>query len=135
MEIRGRTFDEAQQDRFLVKLMKQRRLTTAHVISEALKLRGTSALSNDEEEFRSNSLGVLTGGAISGISSPVTEICREEGFRQLICRYGLADAGLIFVASKNRALVLTDDRRLFSAYSANPGYLIQLLDDFLQEPA
>lgn len=110
-------------------------LTTAHVISEALKLRGMSVLSQEKEEFRRSSLDVFTHDAISEIPCPIAEICREEDFRQLICRYGLTDAGVIFVASKNGALVLTDDRRLFSAYSANPGYVIQLLDNYLQDPA
>jgi len=86
--------------------MKRPTLTTAHVICEALKLRGTSALSQE-----------------------------EENFRELICRYGLTDAGLIFVAAKNRALVLTDDGRLFSSYSENSGYAIELLDNYLQDPA
>jgi hypothetical protein len=46
--------------------MKQRLLTTPHIIIfEALKLRGMSALSDEEEEFRSTGLSVLTGGAIS----------------------------------------------------------------------
>jgi hypothetical protein len=49
----------------------------------------------------------------------------------LIRRYGLADAGLVVTASKLRALVLTDDRRLANDYTAGGGYQIQLLDDYL----
>lgn len=83
-EIRGRAFAEAGHERFL-ELTKRPLLTTAHVISEALKLRETSALSPEKEDFRRNSLEVLTSGAISEISCPIAEICREEDFRQLIC--------------------------------------------------
>jgi hypothetical protein len=133
-EIRGRAFGETERERFL-ELTKRPMLTTAHVISEALKLRETSALSLEKEAFRRNSLGVLTGGAISEISCPMTEICQEEDFRQLICRYGLTDAGLIFVAAKNSALLLTDDGRLFGSYSESSGHVIELLDNFLREPA
>ena len=115
--------------------MKQPALTTAHVISEALKLREASALGREKEAFRRNSLDVLIGDTISEIPCPIMEVCLEEDFRQLICRYGLTDAGLIFVADKNRALVLTDDGRLFSSYSENSGYVIELLDNYLQEPA
>jgi hypothetical protein len=100
-----------------------------------LKLREASALSREQEGFRRDSLDFLTSGSISEIPCPITEICREEDYRRLICLYGLADAGLLFVASRRRALVLTDDSRLFSAYSSNPGYVIELLDNYLQEPA
>ncbi len=133
-EIRGKTFAATEQERFL-ELMKQRTFTTAHVISEVLKLREKSVLSLEKEDFRRNSLDVLTGDTISEIPCPIMEVCQEEDFRQLICRYGLTDAGLIFVADKNRALVLTDDGRLFSSYSENSGYVIELLDNYLQEPA
>lgn len=133
-EIRGRAFAETEQERF-VELMKQHILTTAHVISETLKLREKSILSLEKEDFRRNSLEILTGGAVSEISCPITEICQEQDFRQLICRYGLTDAGLIFVAAKNRALVLTDDGRLFSSYSESSGHAIELLDKYLREPA
>jgi hypothetical protein len=133
-EIRGRAFDEVEQERFL-ELMKQHTFTTAHVISETLKLRGNSAMSREAEEFRRNSLEVLMGGAITEIACPMAEICKAEDFRQLICRYGLTDAGVVFVASNNRALVLTDDGRLFGSYSEDSGHVIALLDDYLREPA
>jgi aspartyl-tRNA synthetase len=134
-EIRGQSFAETERRHFLLKLSKQRVLTTAHVISEALKLRNTSAFNQEGKEFRRFSLDVLTTESISEIPCPITEICQEEEFRQLIYLYGLADAGLIFVASKSRALVLTDDRRFFSYYSEKPGYVIELLDNYLKEPA
>jgi hypothetical protein len=133
-EIRGRAFNENEQERFL-ELMKQHTFTTAHAVSEALNLRETSALSREKEEFRRNSLEVLVGGAISEIACPIEEICKTEDFRHLICLHGLTDAGVIFVASRNKALVLTDDGRLFSSYSADSGHVIELLDNFLREPA
>lgn len=133
-EIRGRAFAETEQERFL-ELMKQRMLTTAHVISEALNLREASALSREKEEFRRNSLGVLIAGALSEISCPIAEICKAADFRELICRCGLTDAGVIFVAAQNRALVLTDEGRLFSSYSGDSGHLIELLDRYLEDPA
>ncbi len=56
-------------------------------------------------------------------------------FRRLICLYGLADAGLVFVAAKIGALVLTDDQRFFSYYSEKPSCKIELLDNYLREAA
>ena len=133
-DIRPRSgFAETEQERFL-QVMKQPALTTAHVISEALKLRDASALGREKETFRRNSLAVLTGDTISEIRCPIVEICLEEDFRELICRHGLTDASLIFIASRNRALLLTDDGRLFRGYSVRPGYYtIKLLDDFLRQ--
>jgi hypothetical protein len=132
-EIRGRAFDEPEQER-LLELMKQHTFTTAHAISEALNLREASALNRAKTEFRRNSLEVLTSGTMSEIACPVAEICRTEDFRQLICSHGLTDAALIFVAARNRALVLTDDGRLFSSYSEDSGHVIELLDNYLREP-
>jgi hypothetical protein len=62
------------------------------------------------------------------------ELRQEEDSRQPIWRYGLADAGLVFVATENKALPLTDDGRLFSTYSENSGHAIELLDNYLREP-
>lgn len=134
-EIRGKAFAEAEQRRFLFKLEGQRVLTTPHVISEALKLRKTTAFYQEEEEFRRVSLDVLASDAIGEIPCPIMEICQHEDLRQLIWLYGLADAGMIFAASKTGALVLTDDKRFFSYYSEKPGYVIELLDTYLQESA
>jgi predicted nucleic acid-binding protein len=131
-EIRqGHALGDTQREQFL-KLMKRPVFTTAHVISEALNLRGKSVLNREKEEFRRNSLDVLTSGSISEIPCRITDVCLEQNFRELICRHGLTDAGLLFVASKRRALVLTDDARLFTAYSSNPGYVIELLTNHLR---
>jgi hypothetical protein len=134
-EIRGKAFAEPEQRRFLLKLGRQRVLPTPHVISEALKLRKTSAFHQEKEAFRTVSLDIVASDVISEIPCPIMEICLHEDFRELICLYGLTDAGLIFAASRTGALVLTDDMRFFSYYSEKPGYVIELLDIYLQEPA
>ena len=108
-------------------------LTTAHVLCEVFKLRESSALSRNKEGFTRNSLEVLTGEVVRELPCPIANLCREDDFRELICRDGLTDAGLMFVTAKNSALVLTDDRRLFSSYSENSGYEIELLDNYLQQ--
>jgi len=112
--------------------MRQPSFTTAHVISEVLKLRESSALRKEEELFRRNSLDLLTNGSVIEISCPIMEVRREEEFCDLTCRYGLTDAGVIFVAFKMRALVLADDQRPFQAYSVRPVYVIELLEKYPQ---
>jgi hypothetical protein len=123
---------ETHQQR-LHEMMTQGVLTTPHVISETLKLREHSALGAMQEEFRNYSLKLLTSLSIREIPCPIAEICSEREFRQLICRYGLTDAGLIFIASRYAALLLTDDARLSRDYSAGGGYQIELLDAYLRQ--
>jgi hypothetical protein len=134
-EIRpGSPIDEPEQER-LRQLLRQPAFTTAHVIAEVLKLREKSLLSRIAGEFRRHSLDILIGGAIREVPCPIEEMCREKDFRQLVCDYGIADAGLIFAAYSMRALVLTDDRRLFRSYSVHQDYVIELLDNYLRQPA
>jgi predicted nucleic acid-binding protein len=125
-------FTETEQERLRIELRRPF-LTTALVISEVLKLRENSVLRMQAWEFRTHSLKVLTSGNIHEVACPIAEICSQPDLRQLICHFGLTDAGLIFVASRSRALLLTDDRRLFRAYSSVPSYQIRLLDDYLRQ--
>lgn len=71
-EIRMRTFDEAEQERFL-ELMKQHTFTTGHAISEALNLR-------EGEEFRRNSLEILVGGAQARYLVPLRRSAKRRTF-------------------------------------------------------
>ena len=79
-EIRqGHAFGDTQREQFL-KLMKRPVFTTAHVISEALNLRGKSVLNREKEEFRRNSLDVLTSGSISEIPCRITDVAWNKTF-------------------------------------------------------
>jgi len=60
------------------------------------------------------------------------EICGEPDFEDLLCRYGLTDAGLVYVAHREECVLLTDDRRLFGAYSAGSRFKILGLEDYLR---
>lgn len=107
--------------------MKQVRvLTTPHVLGETFKLRESSRLAR-EEVFRPFWLDVLDAGKITEVPCPIGELTKDQRFRLLICRLGPTDAGLMFVAVTQRALLLTDDGPLSKDYSAGAGYRSSLL--------
>jgi hypothetical protein len=84
------------------------------------------------EDFLACSLEILAQGRIIEVQCPTAELCKDRDFRELICRRGLTDAGLVFVAAQRGALLLTDDLPLSGDYSAGAGYEIWTLDDYLQ---
>jgi len=83
--------------------------------------------------MRAFCLDWLSSGKIEEAPCPAAELARDDSFRQLACRHGLADAGLVFVAANKNALRLTDDRRLFQVYAADATYDIRLLDQYLRD--
>lgn len=132
---RGKMFTRTEQERFQVLLNgSERLLTTPHALCEVLKLREYSVLSLDQEEFRRLSLQLLLGGKLEDVSCPLRELCTDDAYRKLICRLGLTDAGLVYLAENERCLLLTDDRKLYSTYTAAAVFEIRLLDEYLRPP-
>jgi hypothetical protein len=95
-------FDETEQERFRKLIEVSRALTTSHVIVEVTKLREHSALAK-ARGFREFSLGVLTGGAISETGCSLEELCKEPEYFDLVLRFGVADASLLFVSARGRS--------------------------------
>jgi hypothetical protein len=126
-------FAETEQERLGILLDRFKRLlTTPHVVAEVLKLRGYSMLFRDEMQFRKLSLELLTSERMEEVPCPLREVCADPDCRDLICRLGLSDAGLIYVATREKCLLLTDDRRMFGAYTSGAEFEIRLLDDCLR---
>jgi len=92
------------------------------VILEAPKLREHSKLAR-AASFQEFSLEVLTGGAISKIWCSLEGICKEAECMDLVHRFGVTDAGLLFVSAR--------DHDLFAAYEADSKFQIRLLDEYL----
>jgi hypothetical protein len=130
---RGRRFSETDQER-LGKLIETRHaLTTPHVILEATRQRKPSELAR-VERFREVSLAVLTSGAISEIWCSLEEICKQPKYMNLVRRFGVADATLLFISAREGCLLLTDDNRLFAALGSGSEFEIWRLDEYLGQP-
>jgi hypothetical protein len=129
----GAIFGDAEQS--LLKAVMNQVLTTPHVLAETFKLRKLSMLRKEAEAFRRFSLEILAIGRIKEVPCPIDELTGDDDFRRLVCRLGVTDAGLVYVAAKQRALLLTDDKPLSNDYSAGAGagYQIRLLNDYFQE--
>jgi predicted nucleic acid-binding protein len=128
-------FAETEQERFQVLMSRAKRLlTTPHVLAEVLRLRGHPALSQDRERFRRLSLELLADGRIEEISGPLQALCADPEYRELICRLGLTDAAVVYLAAKERCLLLTDEERKFDTYTAGAGFEIRTLDEYLRPP-
>ena len=100
-------------------MSQPRRMTTSHVIGEALNLnpRANSFLNRRREIFIRSALRHIT-------------ICEEhhvalgELDEELVARLGLTDAGLLRLAQKEEGTLLTDDSRLFEA--SDPKFKIMM---------
>jgi hypothetical protein len=128
----GGTFADSQQARLRQALGKSV-ITTPHVLVEIFKFREHLSLRQEKEQLRACCLDLISSGKIEEASCPTAELARDESFRQMACRLGIADAGLVFVAANKNALLLTDDRRLFQVCSAGATYEIRLLDEYLRD--
>jgi hypothetical protein len=126
----GPRFSETQQERFGKLIEARHALTTPHVILEATRLREYSELAK-VESFREFSHEVLTTGAISEIWFSLEEICKEPKYTDLVRRFGVTDASLLFISARKECLLLTDDNRLFAAHGAGSKFEIWRLDEYL----
>jgi hypothetical protein len=127
----GPRFSETEQERFSKLIETRHALTTPHVIMEATRLREHSELAR-VENFREFSLEVLTSSAISEIWCSLEEICKEPKYMDLVLRFGVADASLLFISARDERLLLTDENRLFAAYGAGGSkFEIWRLDKYL----
>jgi hypothetical protein len=81
--------------------------------------------------FLEFSIGVLFGGSISEIWCSLEDICKEAEFIDLVHRFGVADASLLFVSAREECLLLTDDQDLFAAYGTESKFQMRLLDEYL----
>lgn len=130
---RGSRFAKAEQERFQVLLDRSEHLlTTPHALCEVLKLREHSVLSQDRERFCRISLKLLMDGKLKEVSCPVRELCADEAYGELICRFGLTDAAVVYLAENERCLLLTDDRKLCRTYTSGAVFEIRLLDEYLR---
>lgn len=127
---RAKPFADTEQEH-LRHAMSRAVLTTPHVLTEVFRLRESSIL-RKLEGFLPCSLDILDQGSIIEVQCPTAELSKDRDFRELICRRGLTDAGLVFIATRRKALLLTDDVRLSEDYSAGASYEIWTLDDYLQ---
>jgi predicted nucleic acid-binding protein len=98
------------------------------VILEATRLREHSELAR-AESFGDFSLEVLTSGAILEIWCSLDEICKEPKYMDLVRRFGVADASLLFISAREGCLLLTDDDRLFAAHGAGSKFELWGLDE------
>jgi hypothetical protein len=123
-------FGEKEQERFGELIEVRRAPVTPHVILEATRMREHSELAR-VGRFVEFSIEVLFGGTISEISCSLGDICKEPEYIALVHRFGVTDAGLLFVSAREECLLLTDDHDLFAAYEADSKFQIRLLDEFL----
>jgi hypothetical protein len=126
----GASFARGKQQR-LRQVLENRVITTPHVLVEVFRLREASQLNKRRADLRSCCLDLLAAGTILEEPCPAYNLYRDSRFRDFACRFGITDAGLLYTASQRKAVLLTDDRRLFAGVGFGLGCEIQLLDDYL----
>lgn len=131
-------FDETRQEHFAVMLQTRSSiLTSSLVIAEALKLRGNTALNEEQVQFRRASLKKLQS-SVTEISVTLQTLMAEEGFSELVVKFGLTDASILWLGHTYECVVCTGERKereqsLFGAYSL-PGakFDLQNIDRLLE---
>jgi hypothetical protein len=103
-------------------------LATSHVFVESLRLRDHSYLRSRAEEFRKSSLSSL-----SIVEERVVRLAdlAKSPYRELVIYHGLADAGVVWLAERERCALVTDEKALYSAYRSDSKFRIRLLDQCL----
>ena len=117
---RAEITDENQQISFRDFLKAHsRRVTTSHVIAEALYPRASSELGKDKETFRRVALDNLA-------FIQERPVLLKDLDRELIVRHGVCDAGVVRLAQLEEAALLTNDERLCGALPGDPNFTILL---------
>jgi hypothetical protein len=125
----GAPFDETRQEHFEVMLRSRTSiLTSSLVIAEALKLRGYTALKEDQVQFRRASLKKFQSSVIER-SVSLKMLMAEDGFGELVVNFGLTDASTLWLGHTHECDVCTGEEKpaLFGAYSL-PGAKFRLLN-------
>ncbi|MGH7247481.1 MAG: hypothetical protein ACREH9_05190 [Pseudomonadota bacterium] len=128
----GMPFGESEQEVLRDRFRQDAPAATTHVVVEALRFREHSELAKRAEDFRGFCIGLIAKGAVSEVCCTTSEIEAGEGTRQLARRHGITDAGLVFVAMRRSAVLVTDDRRLRGALPSGGPFEIKTLDEYLR---
>lgn len=90
-----------------------RRIVTQHVIAESYGLRRRlESAGNRKETIWRAALQLLIEPGIEETSCRVSEVRAFEGYEHILTELGPADAGLLFTAEREGAVMVTEDRRL-----------------------
>jgi len=124
--------DQGLQERFETRLSSfSPVLTTTLVLGEVFRLRESSPLAQATEEFRRVSIGTVQ--RIVEVPVTLAQIVSDSGFGELICRFGLIDASILWLGSSRQCPILTDDERLFSSHTRVHFPDLLLLDNVLKD--
>jgi predicted nucleic acid-binding protein len=100
-----------------------------YVLVEALHLR-KSVWKNRELEFHKFAQDFVASNVIK---SPVTvkQLFTDTNLKRVARVHGIADASVLYVASRASADVLTDDKRLYASVPTDPSFRIFLFRDLI----
>lgn len=105
--------------------------TTSHVIGE---LQGLQVLRGDEQrDFWLSSMDWLVKKKLDEKLVRLLDLNSQSSSRDRVCRIGPCDAGLIELALKEGATLLTDDRRTLAPLAWDVGVDCHVVNDLLPQ--
>jgi rRNA-processing protein FCF1 len=91
------------------------RIVTQHVIAESYGLRRRlESAGNNKDTIGRAALQLLIDPGIEEASCRVSEVQASEGYRYILTALGPADAGLLYTAEQESAVMVTEDRHLIA---------------------
>jgi rRNA-processing protein FCF1 len=124
--------DERFKDLQQVFRQAARRIVTQHVIAEVYNLRGRSTIQD-----RNILTDLLAGVDLAERSCAFAELYKSAAYRKMLGDVGVTDAGLIYVAEREKATILSEDRDLSSWAHARsvPCFNLQSVDYLVKTPS
>ena len=109
----------------------ERRIVTQHVMIEALRGRKDSPLSKKENLWEA-AVKLLEDYQLEEQSCVVSELFRSEDYKKILQDIGPTDAGLIFVAAREKVTLISDDENLlrWARVRRVPCFSLRHLDQF-----
>lgn len=127
-----REFSRRDEESLKLACEKRQPRTTPHVIAEALKFRGQSALKRIASEFRSFVLELVREKKLVEMPVPTSHLAETEVFTRLVAEYGITDAALIWCVETYHCTLLIDDGRLFKGCMGDTSTRVHMLDVYLE---
>jgi hypothetical protein len=91
-----------------------RRITTQHVVAEALKFRHSGWLRDHKDGVWEAAISLLREFDIEEHSCPILDLHANKEYRPVLVELGYTDAGLLHTVERHKATLITEDTKLLS---------------------
>jgi len=121
----GQASDQRRQDRMGTFFRANTLLTTSHAMFEVFRLREGSYLERRSHKFLSSA---LASAALVEERAVLVKDLVDAPYPDLLLRYGLADGGVVWLATREACEMVTDDGSLYRDGQASSKCQLRMFD-------